>query len=337
VEALHLTGPAPAVRRLAQVAARLHVAHEVEGGVLRVPIDVAGAVIDGGAEALAPLEAQLVRVVRVDLASGSPSSLLAVAAAAPTLAVLAGRRRHRRLLQAIQSREGVAVGYQPVIDLQADRPMGFEALLRVRLGSHDVPPSDVLSAAEDAGRLVEVDAVARSEALRESAALLGDRTLFVNVLPASLPVPGEHLAPFLAEAAELGIDRRQLVLEAPVGPAGALRRQVEAVFRATREAGMLVGLDNVRSGRDLDAVDFVPDVVKLDRTMIRSLPSSSGARSVGGIVRDCEHSGAMLVAQGVESPEQVQAVRDLGIRYAQGWALGRPGAMTAAVETNATT
>lgn len=334
MESLHLTGPAPAVRRLTLLAGELGIAYEVTGGVLRVPVEASGALIDGSLTRLAPLEAALVHVVRTDLATDTPASLLAVSCAAPTISQLAARRRHRRLLDAIGSRRGVSIGFQPVVELGSGRTVAFEAMLRVRLGTSDVSPSEVLAAAEEAGRLVDVDGVARSVSLQHAAPAIGDRLLMLNVLPASLPVPAEQLAPFSAEVDALGFHRNRIVLEAPVGPPGALRRQVDAVFGAMRAAGFLVGLDNVRSQRDLDAVNTTPDYVKLDRSLVRGLSSAAGARALGSLVRACEHSGAVLVAQGIESPEHLRAVRDLGVQLAQGWALGRPGSIQS--ETTAT-
>ena len=331
MESLYLTGPLPAIRRLARLASSLELQHDVDGGVLRLPIDAASALIDGAERVLAPLEAGLVHAVRIDLAEGSPASFLAVACAAPTIASLAARRRHRRLLQVIHSREGVTCGYQPVLEVATGEVVGFEALLRVRIGTVDVQPSDVLAAADECGRLVGVDTTARSVAVTEAAAHLGDRVLMLNVLPASMPFPEEQLAPFATEVTGLGIEPAQVVLEAPVGPIGVLRRQLGSVFAAASAVGFEVGLDNVRNARDLGAVDGVPSFVKLDRTMVRAVSSPSGARAVGEIVRECSFSGATVIAQGVESAEQLQAVRDLGIRYAQGWHLGRPGPIPAEV------
>ena len=313
----------------------MRLSFEVEGGVLRIPFDESGPLIDAAQSVLAPLEAGLVRAIRTDLSTGTSLSLLTIACASPSLANLASRRKHRRLLHAIHAREGVTIGYQPVVELPTGVVAGFEALLRVRVGTTDISPADVLSAAEDCGRLVEVDAVARSVAIQEAATAIGNRLLFVNLLPASLPVPEEQLVPFVKEVTELGLDPSLIVLEAPVGPAGTLRRQLEAVFAAARDAGFSVGLDNVRSQRDLDAVDVVPDFVKLDRTMVRGVSSPSGARNIGAIVRDCSFSEATLIAQGIESADQLHAVRDLGVLYAQGWELGRPGAIPSVVSATA--
>ena len=335
VESLHLTGPPPTIRRLVQLAAELDLPHEVETGVLRVPLESAPALLDRSSSVIAPLEAGLVRVIRADLAPGKPMALVANVVAAPTLAHLVGRRRHRKLLEAINGRDGVSVGFQPVVDLETETTIGFEALLRVRIGSHDVTPSEVLSAAEDAGRLVEVDGVARSVAINAAAPALGERLLFLNVLPSSLPVPVEQLVPFTTEVAGLGIDPAHIVLEAPVGPGGILRRHLEAVFESARAAGFLIGLDNVRSERDLDAIIVRPDVVKLDRSLLRGLGSSAGSRALGNVLRQTTHSASMLVAQGIESAEHQRAVRDLGVRFGQGWHLGRPGVITPATTSEA--
>lgn len=329
VETLHLSGPRSAVERLARLAADRGLEHDVESGVLALALADGWRLIEDAPTVLAPWEARLVRAVKVDAEEITAARLLALAAAAPTVANLAARRRHARLLDAVRSREGVAVGFQPVVDLRTETTMGFEALLRVRIGSHDVPPGDVLAAAEDAGWLVEIDAIARTAAVSDAAAAgIGDRMLFLNVLPSSLPVPSDQLGPFADEVAALGLDPARIVLEMPVGPAGNLRRQVDAVFKATREAGFLVGLDNVRSERDLDAVDVRPDVVKLDRSLVRGLPSTGATRVLGTIVKACGHESATLIAQGIESVDQLKAIRDLGVQVAQGWQLGRPGPIT---------
>lgn len=332
VESVHLTGPLPAIRRLVTAAADLGIDHEVLGGVLRVPTDAAPALFDRADRVLAPLEAALVRVVRTDLVPAEPAALLAATSSAPTLAHVIARRRHRGLLDSIFSRSGVAVGFQPVVDLETDVPIGYEALLRVRAGGSDVAPADVLAAAEEAGRLVEVDGVARAAAVEEAAAHLGDRLLFLNVLPASLPVPVEHLATFTRAVIEQGLRPSQVVLEAPVGPAGALRRQLSAVFEAAREDGFLIGLDNVRSDRDLGSILIRPDTVKLDRSLVRGLPSTAAAKTFGQIRRETTHMSSMLIAQGIESADHVRAVRDLGVTTAQGWHLGRPGPIPFASE-----
>ena len=324
---IHLTGHGAAIDRLARLLGERSVAHDLVAGVLTVPVQGLNAVIEAGALVLAPLEAGLVRVVNADLGSMSPEELLARTASAPTLENLIARRRNHRMLEAITAHEGVTVGFQPVVDLVARRTIGYEALLRVRAGGQDISPAEVLAAAEDAGRLAEIDAVARSVAVEQAAPDLADRLLSLNVLPASLPSPREQLTPLAEEVRAHGLVPAQIVLEAPVGPAGKLRRQLETVFEVARELGFLVGLDNVRSDRDLDAIGVRGDLVKVDRSVVRGLPGSSSTRTLGNLVRDCAHAGSTLIVQGVETDDQVHAVRELGVHFAQGWALGRPGAI----------
>ena len=329
MEQVHLAGPPATVQRLAALAHELGLEHVGAPGVLRLPVDAAWTLAEHAVDVVAPLEAGLVRVVRSD--DDTLLGVVAAAGVAPTLGQLAARGRHRALLAALHDRSGVHVGFQPIVELASAQAIGYEALLRVRVGGRDVPPAEVLAAAEDAGRLVEVDAVARSVATEEAAPHLGDRWLFLNVSPASLPVLIDQLGPFAVRLGELGLDPAQVVLEAPVGPAGVLRRQLAAVFSAASELGFEVGLDNVRSERDLDAAGYVPDVVKLDRSLVRGLPGTSATRALGAVVRECQHAASMLVAQGIESSDQLHAVRDLGVRFAQGWQLGRPGRIAAEV------
>lgn len=322
---LHLTGPAASVERLAHLAAERGVDHRVAGGVLSVPHEAMRTIVEGGSAVLAPVEATLVRVLKADLDDLDAATIMGRAVSAPTLANLVARQRNHHLLTAIGDRSGVTVGFQPVVDLAASRIFGYEAFLRVRLDGRDVRPAEVLAAAEDAGRLVDVDAAARDVAITEAAPSIGNRLLFLNVLPASMPIPAEQLEPFAADVVLHGLAVERVVLEAPVGPVGVLRRQVEAVLACARERGFMVGLDNVRSERDLEAVDVRADVVKLDRSLVRGLPSANASRNLGKLVRGCRQVAPLVVAQGIETPEQFAAVRELGVRYAQGWALGRPG------------
>lgn len=324
---VHLAGPLATLERLARLAGELGLDHRSAPGALRLSPEATATLAAMAPTVLAPLEADLVRVVEATSADDD-LELVAAAGVAPTLGQLTGRERHRDLLAALDEGSAVHVGFQPVVSLADDRAMGFEALLRVRLRNKDIPPAEVLAAAEEAGRIVEVDAVARAVAAEEAAPLLGQRWLFLNISPASLPVPIDQLGPFALHLGALGISTEQVVLEAPVGPLGVLRRQLAAVFRTAVDLGCKVGLDNVRSERDLDGVDFVPDVVKLDRSLVRGLPGGSASRALGAVVRECQHAASMLVAQGIESGDQLDAVRDLGVRFAQGWHLGRPGRIT---------
>ncbi|HYD08484.1 MAG TPA: EAL domain-containing protein [Acidimicrobiales bacterium] len=321
-----MAGPPATMQRLAALAGELGLRHKATSGALELEVEDAWKLAEHATDVVAPLEAGLVRVVRS--ATDDLLELVAALGVAPTLGQLTARCRHRELLAALHDRSGVHVGFQPIVELATGVQIGFEALLRVRLDGRDVPPAEVLAAAEDAGRIVEVDAVARTVAADEAASVLGDRWLFLNVSPASLPVPVDQLGPFADHLRSLGLDPNQVVLEAPVGPAGVLRRQLASVFAAAKELGFEVGLDNVRSERDLDAAGWVPDVVKLDRSLVRGLPGSGATRALGAVVRECQHAASMLVAQGIENPDQLAAVRDLGVRFAQGWQLGRPGRIT---------
>jgi EAL domain-containing protein (putative c-di-GMP-specific phosphodiesterase class I) len=70
---------------------------------------------------------------------------------------------------------------------------------------------------------------------------------------------------------------------------------------------------------------FQPDIIKLDMELVRGIEASLARRViVGGIASMCETLGVRLIAEGVETTAELHALRQLGIRYIQGFLLARP-------------
>jgi EAL domain-containing protein (putative c-di-GMP-specific phosphodiesterase class I) len=105
-------------------------------------------------------------------------------------------------------------------------------------------------------------------------------------------------------------------------PADALAEGVAEL----RAAGFGIGLDGPARGFGLELVaDLAPDLVKLDRDLVARLPYQPLARTVAqALVEVCRAVGVRVAAAGVTTPEQLAAVRDLGITWAQGSLLAEP-------------
>ncbi len=105
-------------------------------------------------------------------------------------------------------------------------------------------------------------------------------------------------------------------------PADALAEGVAEL----RAAGFGIGLDSPARGFGLELVaDLAPDLVKLDRDLVARLPYQPLARTVAhAVVEVCRAVGVRVAAAGVSTPEQLAAVRDLGITWAQGSLLAEP-------------
>ena len=218
--------------------------------------------------------------------------------------------------------------YQPIFSMETGLPIGFEGLVRPGDGAPFPDASSLFAAAEAANQTVELDLLCLEIVAAGAADLPEGAYLSVNLSPRTLEST-------LFRSSELkGIFRRhaislnRLVLELTeretVEDLDQLRRNVEAC----RAAGMRIAADDVGAGnaglRLLSEIQF--DVVKIDLSLVQGGvshdPSHAILRALQGLAAQWN---ASVVAEGIETSEQLAVVRDLGMSAGQGYLLGRPG------------
>jgi EAL domain-containing protein (putative c-di-GMP-specific phosphodiesterase class I) len=212
--------------------------------------------------------------------------------------------------------------YQPVVDVLTRTPVGYEALLH----APGVAPGDLFAAAVAAGRLGDLDRMAREVALRDAAGWLGSALLFIKLAVAPGDLPADWLESTRGVAAAAGVPLRQVVLEVvQPRPGEPLERTARVVIRC-RGAGCqvaLVGAGDQRVVRSLVGA-LLPDYVTLDRALVERLPAADAVLTAQELLREASSGGAKVIAFGVETEAQAAAVADLGVPWAQGWLYGRP-------------
>ena len=105
-------------------------------------------------------------------------------------------------------------------------------------------------------------------------------------------------------------------------------KRLSKVMEGLRSHGYRIALDDLGSGYSgLNSLAVLkPDFVKLDMSLIRRIQAdSSAARLIKHILEFAHGEGMQVIAEGVESAEEVQVVRDLDCRLAQGYFFSRPG------------
>jgi EAL domain-containing protein (putative c-di-GMP-specific phosphodiesterase class I) len=214
--------------------------------------------------------------------------------------------------------------YQPIVEIDSGRVVGYEALARGPEGSPLERPDLLFAAARDAGRLVELEWAARAAAISGALEAGLRQTLFLNVEPSLLAAPApEHLAPLIDRAT----DELDVVLElterALADHPAALLSRVDAM----RGRGCAIALDDVGvDRRSLALMPFVrPEVIKLDMRIVQDTPGPGTADIVHAVNAHAERTGAVVLAEGIETEEHREIARALGARYGQGWLFGRPG------------
>jgi EAL domain-containing protein (putative c-di-GMP-specific phosphodiesterase class I) len=238
-------------------------------------------------------------------------------------------------LLAVLKQRMVHALYQPVIALDEGGIVGFEALARGPDGSPWASPANLLARAAAAGRLPELDWICRAAALRGAvAADLDPRlALFINIEPASnrIPCPND-LADAIATA-----DRWPVIAEiterAIAGDPDGLLTTVDGLRRRNRH----VALDDVGADPASQAMMPLlrPDVIKLDQ-MIVADPHTDHARAVIAAVHaEAGRGGAVILAEGIETPAHLAAARSIGATLGQGFLLGRPAPLPPVVTPHA--
>ncbi len=253
---------------------------------------------------------------------------------------LRGRTALGYELRRALERDELRLVYQPVVDLHTGTVDGAEALLRWEHPERgEISPAHFLVAAVDFGMTDQIDEWVVRRAAMETATWLSAQAssqgprrwrTWVNVFPHELTAPRliDHVSRAIAESGLsptcLGIEITEQALIHD--HEGAARRLTQL-----RDLGVYSALDDFGTGySSLAWLQQLPvDALKLDRSFVS--PLALGRRQPASIVAAIVTLGHALdldvVAEGVETIEQLEAVRVLGCDLAQGFHLGRPGAL----------
>ncbi len=217
--------------------------------------------------------------------------------------------------------------YQPVYDLRTGEVAGYEGLVRPKPESGFANPSQLFIAAESTGRTVELDFASLGTVLGGARGLPEPLYLSVNLSPRSLET--EAFSPFelLALARQHGIDPTRLVVELTEREAIEDWARVKAALSALRRHGVRTAADDVGAGnaglRLLSELTF--DVMKIDLSLVQAGAARESADAVLHALRGlARRSGQSVIAEGVETPGQLQEVMALGFESAQGYLLRSP-------------
>jgi diguanylate cyclase (GGDEF)-like protein len=224
---------------------------------------------------------------------------------------------------------GVRAVFQPIVDLSSGELHGFEALARPEgLGAHG-SVENLFAAALRLGLGIDLDWFCRRAALDGSRQLPDPATLFINVTVAGLldPLHGVDQTLMLLDWA--GRKPTEVVLELSEREPVADKVRLAEVLASYREAGLRFALDDVGEGHSTFEILAIsaPEFVKVARSLVAGAGSNPAARAViESLVTFARASGALVIAEGLETPADVRAMTSLGVDLGQGYGLGRPEA-----------
>ena len=209
----------------------------------------------------------------------------------------------------------------------AGRPRGYEALSRPMPGSGFTDATDLFTAAEAFGRTVELDLASLTTSIAAFARLALPGSLTLNISPRSLESDQFSVHGLVQLLHRHGVDPARVVLELTEREAVEDMDRLIRAVEACRAAGMRVAADDVGAGnaglRLLSQLRF--DIVKIDLSLVQGGAVRATSHEVVRTLKDlADRWGALVIAEGVETVEQLEFVRSLGIRAGQGYLLGVP-------------
>ena len=228
-------------------------------------------------------------------------------------------------------RDQLRVHYQPVVELATGRIVGVEALIRWAHPTRGlVSPGEFINVAEESGLVVPLGRWVLTESCRQVARWRAQTglplRLSVNISARQLQAPrlAEHVARTLRAT---GIDARDLVLEITESMLVDDAERTIAKLHLLRELGVRLAIDDFGTGySSLNYLRRLPvDVLKIDRSFVKGIGTESELTSltaaIVGIGRDL---GLDTVAEGIEEPGQLAALRRMGCVLGQGFLYARP-------------
>jgi EAL domain-containing protein (putative c-di-GMP-specific phosphodiesterase class I) len=234
-------------------------------------------------------------------------------------------------------RHELALHYQPKLDLVTREIVGAEALVRWRHPQRGlVPPAQFISVAEDCGLIVPIGRWVLREACRQmrvwQAAGLAPRCIAFNVSAVELRAPG-FVSGVRSILGETGLEPRYLEIELPESRliedtyASGEARSVGDALKELKEIGALLALDDFGTANSSvsDLKSLPIDTLKIDQSFIHDLTrNKDGIGIVVGLIGLGNCLNMRVIAEGVETHEQIEILAEHGCPQGQGYYFSRP-------------
>ena len=215
------------------------------------------------------------------------------------------------------------VRLEPIIDLRTKYAVGFEAL--TSFGEHHAIAGAWFREASELGVSHEIELAAVAKALDKLEDISEHQFLSINISPRSAVSP--DLSKLLRR-----VDTERIVLELTEHAAVDDYAELNAALAVYRGRGIRLAVDDAGAGFASfhHILLMKPEIVKLDITLVRDVDTDLARRAlISGLIFFAQHIDSLTIAEGVETQEQAEALRILGVHYAQGWLFDTPGAIRA--------
>ncbi len=217
--------------------------------------------------------------------------------------------------------------YQPIVDLQSGEILGYEGLIR---GPSDSPlhvPTTLFNVARLCGETVELERLCRKVHIENFVQMGLSGKLFLNMSPDVLLMPAIESGASLLTPALAGITPENIVIELTESDSTSNYPRLREAASDYRGFGLQIAIDDLGEGFSSLRLwsELRPEYVKIDKYFVQGIDKDAVKRQfVRSISEIALQSKSSVIAEGIETEAELQAVRSLGIQYGQGYLLARP-------------
>jgi EAL domain-containing protein (putative c-di-GMP-specific phosphodiesterase class I)/GGDEF domain-containing protein len=234
--------------------------------------------------------------------------------------------RKRRLADIIE-RGDVRTLVHPVLKLDDMSVIGYEALSRGPEGGEFERPDKLFKVAYDADLVLRLERLCRRQAIRAAADLPRGRMLFMNIEPEAIGDPELRDVMFTALLADAAITPDRMVLEITERQAITDFDSFRSTLEYLRALGFSVAVDDAGAGyASLQVLAEVrPEWLKIDISLVRGVDTDEVRRQLmASMVTFAERMGVKLIAEGIETIDELRVLKELGVAYGQGFLFTEP-------------
>lgn len=218
---------------------------------------------------------------------------------------------------------GFEYAYQPIVDMQTQTVFAHEALVR---GPQGESAMSVLQQVNDHNRY-RFDQACRVKAIKGASALGMGEHLSINFLPNAIYKPELCIRTTLAAAKAFNFPLDHIIFEVTEGERVDDGPWFAQILREYKRCGFKTAIDDFGAGyAGLSLLaDFQPDLIKIDMGLVRDIDTNRARRViVRSLVRMCAELNIRVIAEGIETAGERDALRDEGIHLMQGYFFAQP-------------
>ncbi|MBC7925890.1 MAG: EAL domain-containing protein [Bryobacteraceae bacterium] len=214
--------------------------------------------------------------------------------------------------------------FQPIVDVSSETIFAHEALVRLpgRNGG------EIVAEAVHRKRIHAFDSYCRQKAIRTAATrrTIPDQRVFINFMPSSIYDPNHCLKTTMAAMELAGMHPEQVTFEVVESEEVASIPQLLRIRDFYRRRGFGFALDDCGTGSNTSEMvhAFRPDFIKLDKSLTSAATVESSRRELEAMLALGERLHCRVIAEGIETVEQMERLQSCGVTLMQGWLFGRP-------------